>query len=412
MRNTPILSTLGALLLTACQPMDLSPEEVYQNSIVALELTSSTDIELPLGSTLDLTDLLTITYKENQTPASLPTRAIRVVANQNALASSVFSATTAGTYTLQVKVGDKVSNTISVNVLPYALVRIPVVFHTVNSTLSAAQINRLVNNLTDAFRNRWNPYRGAKDAHAVDNFVEFYAAPTDPSQRTLAVAGLDAIKATRQTFTTEQAVEEAWNAYWNPKNFLNIWVFNIARAESVSGFAYITPVTRSLPGSRLVSAARTSPDLPYGIFFNQSEVNSTVSSTLAHEAGHVLGLHHVFDGNGDESNGCSRVDPDYCTDTPFYDRKGYVDNYRNLRQRRQACNGVSYESNNIMDYYLSYENSFTRQQRERIRHTLTYGLWVPQGTNSRARQEAGEGFVKKPDDYRYVPPEICALESH
>ncbi len=412
MNKTYVFGILLALLLAGCQPPELSPEEVYINSVATVRLNEPADLELPLGATLNVKELLRVTYKENQSAqtVTIPDRAVQVVVNESASANPVYTAMAAGTYSIKVKIGDKSSNAITVKVLPFALVKVPVVFHTVNSTLSASQINRLIQGMTDAFRNRWNPYNGTKDKNAVDTFIEFYAANTDPSGRSLSIPGLDAVTSTRQTFTSEQAVGDAWNSYWNPRQYLNIWIYNIDREESVSGFAYISPVTRSLVGSRLVSAARTNPDLPYGIFYNKGDVNNARSSTLAHEAGHVLGLHHIFDGNGDEYKGCSSTDPDYCSDTPFYDRKVYIDSYHTLRAQRQACDGTTFESTNIMDYYLSYENSFTRQQRERVRHTLTYGQWLPQPANERGRQAAEEGYMKKPDDYRYVPPVICAVE--
>ncbi len=409
MKKAYYFSVLLVLILAACQPIDLSPEEVYQNSVASIRLNNPADVELPLGATLDLKNLLQITYKENQ-PSTIPANVIRAVANETSSASSVFTATTAGTYVLKANIGDKTSNTITVTVLPFSLVRVPVVFHTVNSTLSATQITRLVQGMTDAFRNRWNPYSGARDENAVDSFIEFYAANADPTGKTLSTPGLDALTSSRQTFSSEQAVGDAWNSYWNPKRYLNVWIYSIDSEESLSGFAYISPVTRSLPGSRLISAARSNPDLPYGIFYNKTDVNNARSSTLAHEAGHVLGLHHVFDGNGDEHKGCSATDPDYCSDTPFYDRKSYMDGYRTQRLNRQACDGSSYVSNNIMDYYLSYENSFTRQQRDRVRHTLAYGLWVPATSTNQSRLSAEEGYMQKPNDYRYVPPIICGEE--
>jgi hypothetical protein len=412
MRKTYFIYALVALSIVGCQPFELSPEEVYINSVQSVRLNEPTDMELPLGATLDVKELLRVTYKDSQSAQtmSIPDRAVRVLVNESSSANPVYTATTPGTHTIQVRIGEKASNAITVKVLPFSLVRIPVVFHTVNSTLSSSQINRLLQGMTDAFRNRWNPYNGSKDKNAVDSFIEFYAADVNPSGRALAVPGLDAVTSSRQSFTSEQAVDNAWGSYWNPKRYLNVWIYSIDRDESLSGFAYISPVTRSLAGSRLISASRINPDLPYGIFYNKDDVNNVRSSTLAHEAGHMLGLHHVFDGNGDEHRGCSSTDPDYCADTPFYDRKSYMDSYRTLRAQRQACDGTSYESNNIMDYYLSYENTFTRQQRERIRHTITYGQWVPQPAGAGSRQGAEDGYIKKPDDYRFVPPVICAME--
>lgn len=410
MKIAYLLSALAALLMLGCQPPELSPEEVFQNSVASLHLNSPADQEMPLGASLDLRASLNIAFKEGQ-PMSVPGGAIQYLANNKPLASSTFEASYQGTYTLQARIGDKVSNPISVTVLPFSLVRIPVVFHAVNTTLSQAQVDRMISSMTEAFRNRWNPYNGARDANAVDNFVEFYAVDKDPSGRTLSVSGLDPVTSSRQTFTSEQAVNEAWKFYWNPSRYLNVWIYDLDKKESISGFAYFVPVTRPQIGSRLVSASyRKSSDLPYGIYFNKSQVNNSRSNTLAHEVGHVLGLEHVFDGNGDEHNGCSTVDPDYCADTPFYDRNIYMDNYRSMQQRRTACDGSTFESTNHMDYYISYANSFTRLQRDRMRHTLNYGLWIPTPFNAAARLSAEDGYMEKPDDYRYRPPVVCGLE--
>ena len=396
-------------LLPACTPPDESLSRYQLDATYSLRLDTPTSPEILIGDQVDLRTLVNVTDRTGQS-VIVPESAYQFVINQQANGSASFRASQVGTYTIEVKIGNRTSNPVNITVLPYTRVRVPVVFHAVNSTLTQTQIDRLVQGMTDAYRNRWNPYGGAKDENAVDNFIEFYAAETNPAGLPLAIKGLDAVSSSRQTFTSRQAVDEAWKAYWNPNRFLNVWVYAIAKEESLSGFAYNLPVTRPLAGARVLSASRTSPDLPYGIYLNQSDVNDTRSSTLAHEAGHVLGLNHVFDGNGEESKSCSTTDPDYCADTPYYDRALYMDNYRTLRQRRNACDGSSYTSTNIMDYYLGYENSFTRNQRDRIQHTLHYGLWLPSPANndSRTRQSAEDDYVKKPGDYVYVPPILCS----
>ena len=401
------------IVVLSCTPPDAALEKNYRlDPTHTLRLNAPGGQEILIDDQLDLRNLVRVTDRNGQS-VSVPAQAVQfLVNNQSVSGSSQFRATAVGSYTFAVKIGNRTSNAFTVTVLPYKMVRIPVVFHTVNSTLTEVQIDRMIKGMTDAFRNRWNPYEGSKDERAVDNFVEFYAARTGPSGQTLATIGLNAVTSSRRSFTTQQAVDEAWNNYWNPNRFLNVWVYDIAREESVSGFAYNLPVTRASAGFRTQSASRSSPDLPYGVYLNRSDVNDSRSSTLAHEAGHVLGLNHVFDGNGDEHNGCSSKDPDYCADTPFYDRAVYMDNYRTLRQRRTACDGSAFVSTNIMDYYLGYENSFTRDQRDRIQHTLNYGRWLPSPANNnpRARQGTGADFIKRPDDYVFVPPVICAKE--
>lgn len=411
MKKVLFVVLLGTILLPGCTPPDEAIRKYQLDATHSLRLDAPASPEILIGDQVDLRALVRVTDRLGQS-VTVPENAYQFVVNQQPSRSASLIATQTGTYTVEVKIGNRTSNTVSVTVLPYTRVRIPVVFHAVNSTLTQTQIDRLVKGMTDAFRNRWNPYSGAKDDHAVDNFIEFYAAETNPSGLTLAVKGFDAVTSSRQTFTSRQAVDEAWKTYWNPNRFLNVWIYSIANEESLSGFAYNLPVTRPLAGARVVSASRTSPDLPYGIYLNQSDVSDTRSGTLAHEAGHVLGLNHVFDGNGKESKLCSTTDPDYCADTPYYDRALYMDNYRTLRQRRTACDGSSYVSTNIMDYYLGYENSLTRNQRGRVQHTLSYGLWLPSPANNdaRARQNAEADYVKRPDDYVYVPPILCAKD--
>lgn len=412
MKKTHGLFVFLTAVALSCTPPDAAVEKNYRlDPTHTLRLDAPEGQEILIGDGLDLRNLVKVTDRNGQF-VSIPAQAVQFFVNNQSVSGSQFQATAVGSYTFAVKIGNRTSNAFTLAVLPYKLVRIPVVFHTVNSTLSEAQISRMIQDMTDAFRNKWNPYDGAKDERAVDNFVEFYAAGTNPSGQTLAISGLDAVTSSRQTFTSQQAVYEAWNNYWNPNRFLNVWVYDISREESLSGFAYNLPVTRASAGFRVQSASRTSPDLPYGVYLNKSDVNDSRSATLAHEAGHVLGLNHVFDGNGDEHNGCSSKDPDYCTDTPFYDRAAYMDDYRTLRQRRTACDGSAFVSTNIMDYYLGYENSFTRDQRDRIQHTLNYGLWLPSPANNdpRARQGTEVDYIKRPDDYVFVPPVICAKE--
>ncbi|GHB55364.1 M43 family zinc metalloprotease [Persicitalea jodogahamensis] len=413
MKKTHGLFVLLAAVALSCTPPDAALEKNYQlDSTHTLRLDTPEGQEILIGDQLDLRTLVKVTDRNGQS-VSVPAQAVQYLVNNQPVGGSQFQATAVGTYTFAVKIGNRTTNAFTLTALPYQLVRIPVVFHTVNSTLTEAQINRMVKGMTDAFRNKWNPYNGAKDENAVDNFVEFYAAETNPSGQSLAINGLDAVTSSRTTFTSQQAVYEAWNSYWNPNRFLNVWVYTISQEESLSGFAYNLPVTRASAGFRVQSASRTSPDLPYGVYLNKIDINDSRSSTLAHEAGHLLGLNHVFDGNGDESKSCSSTDPDYCADTPYYDRGAYMDNYRALRQRRTACDGTSYVSTNIMDYYLGYENSFTRNQRDRIQYTLNYGRWLPSPANNdpRARQAAEMDYIKRPDDYVYVPPVICAKEN-
>ena len=45
--------------------------------------------------------------------------------------------------------------------------------------------------------------------------------------------------------------------------------------------------------------------------------------------------------------------------------------------KRTGCDGIEFISYNIMDYAISYSNQFTQNQRERIRHVLSYSPLIP-----------------------------------
>ena len=94
--------------------------------------------------------------------------------------------------------------------------------------------------------------------------------------------------------------------------------------------------------------------------------------------GHYLGLFHVFSG-GD--NGQTT---DYCEDTPDYDRPAYDTWLASVSRltfaqaaQRQDRNGTTFTSYNIMDYYYSYRDRITPDQRARIRHVLDYSPLIP-----------------------------------
>ena len=50
--------------------------------------------------------------------------------------------------------------------------------------------------------------------------------------------------------------------------------------------------------------------------------------------------------------------------------------FKNL-VKRTGCDGIEFISYNIMDYAISYSNQFTQNQRERIRHVLSYSPLIP-----------------------------------
>ncbi|MFN4144994.1 MAG: M43 family zinc metalloprotease [Runella sp.] len=363
--------------------------------------------EMVIGERLNLESLLTLRDANNQ-KVNIPEGTLLYYANGQVLPGNIFTATAQGTYRLSAGIGNRTSNSVTITVLPpgvYPNVRIPVIFHAVSTNLTEAQISNLINGLTASFRNQWRLGSDPKDPNSADCFVSFYAADTDPTGRTLTVRGLNRVTGSRTQFTEEQGTEEAWRFFWEPTRYLNVWVMGFTGSYQNVSFAYYPSVTQPLIGLS-VGSVGSSPSIPYGVFLNSRHTN--LIPLFAHEVGHALGLRHVFAGNLDTFSGCTTTDPDFCADTPYYDRNAYVSNINALQMNRTSCTGIPYVSTNFMDYDRSFENSFTRDQRLRVRHVISHGLWLPTPFNGAPnRRVAANGYVPKPDDYRFVPPIHC-----
>jgi zinc-dependent metalloproteinase lipoprotein len=301
----------------------------------------------------------------------------------------------------------------------FNIVRIPVIFHEVNTTkLTQAKINELLEGVTKAFRNQWNATGGPKDANSCDLFIEVYAADRDPKGNLLPIKGLDRVKSVKQSFYVDsgaevnEAAEDAFGNYlWDQEHYFNIWVYpNIEGDYANASWAYYPTVVQALEGVYFASKGHEL-DYPYGAFLNARHLEGGDGvEVTAHEIGHALALAHVFDGGLNSHFGCSKGDPDYCGDTKFYDRNAYEKNYQATGYNRETCEGEAYIATNIMDYYYSHDNSFTIDQRKRVRHTIDYGLSLPTQFNGfQNGRMMREKSIKKPQKYVYRAPIACHL---
>lgn len=198
---------------------------------------------------------------------------------------------------------------------------------------------------------------------------------------------------------------------WDPNKYINVMIYNFTSDNSgtttlgISHLPFTTVGTNYLAGLNEVKYSHLEVEnlnFPYCASINSLYIDhqSTVSSyntrditvTLAHELGHYLGLHHTFSETkeGDLINTCK--DTDYCEDTPSYDKQVY-DVYYNWAMsaesplpeeqlfpslvKREDCSGTRFISRNIMDYAISYSDQFSQDQRDRIRHVLTYSPLIP-----------------------------------
>lgn len=198
---------------------------------------------------------------------------------------------------------------------------------------------------------------------------------------------------------------------WDPNKYINVMIYNFTSDNSgtttlgISHLPFSTKGSTFLEGLSPVESTHLSLNnlkFPYCASINslfideQSSGNkyntSDVTVTLAHELGHYLGLHHVFSetDKGNLINTCE--DTDYCQDTPSYDKQAYDEYYIwamsaeskipsnqlfTYLVKRENCSGTEFISTNIMDYAVSYSDQFTQDQRDRIRHVLTYSPLIP-----------------------------------
>jgi hypothetical protein len=232
------------------------------------------------------------------------------------------------------------------------LITIPVVVHVVyhdaSQNISDENINYQIRLLNQCFR-RLNADTAKTPERfrsvAADCDIEFKLAISDPARR--ATTGIirkyspvGKWEADDQVKFTNKGGDDAWD----PNNYLNIWVCNLNR---MIGYA-------SFPGGE---AAKD------GIVMNYNSFRA--SKTLVHEAGHWMGLKHLW---GDADCGDDGVD-----DTPKQSTftSGCPSGIR-LSPCGNAPNGDMYM--NYMDFTNDEcTNLFTDGQKSRMRSVFAKG---------------------------------------
>lgn len=215
--------------------------------------------------------------------------------------------------------------------------------------------------------------------------VRFVAATTAPDGQPLETPGIVHEKEAVEIDYTNVELDDQY--IWDNELALNVWVAPINNVyvdeySIFAGFSFFPffDEVDMLPGC----------DTPYepgvvtGIFLNtRAMVLANDVMAFAHEAGHFLGLEHVYI-EGD----------DYCDDTPWYDRKAYVETMRGdiSFKRTNAATGESFWSDNIMDYEYGFMAGITPDQVKRIQHTLQYAYLIPgeAGKEAPAVRSAGQ----------------------
>ncbi|RMG63594.1 MAG: PKD domain-containing protein, partial [Bacteroidetes bacterium] len=244
--------------------------------------------------------------------------------------------------------------------------RIPVVVHVIHSNslenISDEQIRSQIRVLNEDYR-RQNPDRERTPREfrniAADTGIEFCLATRDPNGNP--TNGIDRISMPGSPFDQRYLNEHIKPlTIWNPEQYLNIWVCNIA--GGVLGFAQF-PVSSGLVGIPNLPATAMTDGIVinYNAFGTQGTATAPFNRgrTTTHELGHWLGLRHIW------GDGPCGVD-DYCDDTPEIDDPHYA-----CPPGAAGCDGNPALVQNFMDYTDDIcMNMFTRDQRSRMRAVL------------------------------------------
>jgi hypothetical protein len=202
--------------------------------------------------------------------------------------------------------------------------QIPVVVHIIHNgepvgvgtNISDAQIHSQIAVLNRDF-NRQNadanqtPAAFATVAGSMN--IEFVLAKRDPNG--LPTTGINRVLGTKTSWTmSDNAIFKALS-FWNSNDYFNIWVIRFS--GSTLGYAQY-PVS-NLPGLAEVQGGTAATDgivVDYTVFgsvedgnFTGIDPNYNKGRTATHEAGHFLGLRHIW---GDANCG-----NDFVNDTPF-----------------------------------------------------------------------------------------------
>lgn len=200
---------------------------------------------------------------------------------------------------------------------------IPIIFHIFtsgsgNTNVPASRIQAQVDQLNIDYAN----LAGSNYAVAANTNVQFCLALVDESGNTLAEPGINRITSYGAGPFTDTQFDNTMKAatIWDPTQYFNVWVANLS--GGLLGYAQF-PSNSGL-GGMPTNGGSANTD---GVVILYTSVGSVANPnplggqygmgrTLTHEAGHWLGLRHIW-GDG----GCS-VD-DFCNDTPKSDASNF-----------------------------------------------------------------------------------------
>jgi len=255
--------------------------------------------------------------------------------------------------------------------------KIPVVVHLLHNgdalgdgfNFSADRVKGQIKTLNEDFRRKGGTPGFNTDPHGGDSRIEFVLAQVDPHGNP--TNGIDRVDM-KQVQIGPQPNDpiQMWAAYsyWNPEQYLNIWVVAISESHPWYVLGHASFPISDLPGLPKTEARELLADgVQIDAFsFGQGAVNNNPDfdkgRTLTHEIGHFLGLLHTFS----PTQQCDDY-TDYCDDTPTIP----VATAGCPATKPAACDGRPAMIENYMDgSFDACMNLFTKDQISRMRTVL------------------------------------------
>lgn len=253
---------------------------------------------------------------------------------------------------------------------------IPIIFHIITDgagteNISATYVNAQIDQLNLDYANM----SGSSYAVAADCEIQFCAALKDPNGTPLAEAGIERVTTYGDGPFSDTYVDGTIKpgTSWDPNNYFNVWVADLS--GGLLGWAQF-PSSSGLSGMPSNGGAANTD----GVVVLYSSVGSVATPfpggspynlgrTLTHEAGHWLGLRHIW-GDG----GCS-VD-DFCNDTPKSDAANF--NCPNTNSCTDSYGSPWPTANpvDMVENYMDYTNdncmnTFTGDQKTRMQTVMS-----------------------------------------
>jgi hypothetical protein len=239
-----------------------------------------------------------------------------------------------------------------------SLLIIPIVFHVVHENgpenISKQRILDVVQTMNEAYRRRNKDTSLIRDIFKnlpTDAHIEFRLATRDPWGN--CSEGIDRIASNLSDQADDRVKAVSW---WDNSRYLNVWV-----VKSINSAAVQNGIIAGYAQFPWDAVYRSSTD---GIIMDYNFIKKG-DKTLAHEAGHYLGLYHTFQDACSEDQG---LQGDHVLDTPPAAAANFGWN-----PSVNSCHSDSPDLPDMIENYMDYADHkylFTPRQVQRMRSFL------------------------------------------